>query len=44
MKAIVLGVPFTTTLTGAQAVVNAIEAVKKSGISVKSIQEYYKGV
>jgi carbamoyl-phosphate synthase large subunit len=41
-NAIVLGVPFTTTMAGAQAIVTAIESVKKQDITVKSIQEYYK--
>jgi carbamoyl-phosphate synthase large subunit len=40
--AIAAGVPYTTTMSGAQAVVAAIEAVKKKGIEVKSLQEYYK--
>jgi carbamoyl-phosphate synthase large subunit len=40
--AIGAGVPYTTTMSGAQAVVAAIEAVKKQGIEVKSLQEYYK--
>jgi biotin operon repressor len=29
-------------MSGAQAVVAAIEAVKKDGVGVKSLQEYYK--
>ncbi len=40
--AISAGVPYTTTMSGAQAVVAAIEAVIKKGLSVKSLQEYYK--
>ncbi|MFP4465427.1 MAG: carbamoyl-phosphate synthase large subunit [Candidatus Goldiibacteriota bacterium] len=40
--AIALGVPFTTTLAGAQAMVTAIESVKKKDMKVKSIQDYYK--
>ena len=35
-------VPFTTTLTGAVAVVNAIESLKKKQVNIKSIQEYHK--
>lgn len=40
--AIAAGVPYTTTMSGAQAVVCAIEAVKKKGVGVKPLQEYYK--
>ncbi len=40
--AVALGIPYTTTMSGAQAVVTAIEAVKIQGIQVKPIQEYYK--
>jgi carbamoyl-phosphate synthase large subunit len=40
--AITAGVPYTTTMSGAQAVVAGIEAVKKKGLEVKSLQEYYK--
>jgi carbamoyl-phosphate synthase large subunit len=40
--AIAAGIPYTTTMSGAQAVVAAIEAVKKDGLGVKSLQEYYK--
>lgn len=36
-------VPFTTTISGASAVVNAIEKLKKEHIHIKSIQEYHKG-
>jgi carbamoyl-phosphate synthase large subunit len=41
-QAIAMGVPYTTTMSAAQAVVAAIEAVKKSGLDVKPLQEYYK--
>jgi len=34
-------VPFTTTLSGANAVVNAIEMMLKKKISIRSIQEYH---
>jgi len=34
-------IPYTTTLSGAQAAVNAIENIKKGGLGVKSIQDYY---
>jgi carbamoyl-phosphate synthase large subunit len=36
-------VPFTTTIFGATAAVNAIEMFKKKKMSIKSIQEYHKG-
>jgi carbamoyl-phosphate synthase large subunit len=35
-------IPYTTTLSGAQAVVNAIEHIKKGGLKVKALQDYYK--
>ncbi len=35
-------VPYTTTLSGAQAVVNAIESMKTGRLSVKALQDYYK--
>ncbi len=35
-------IPYTTTLSGAQAVVNAIEIMKKGSIKVKALQDYYK--
>jgi carbamoyl-phosphate synthase large subunit len=34
-------IPYTTTISGAQAVVNAIEAMKKGILSVKPLQDYY---
>ncbi|MEI7641049.1 MAG: carbamoyl-phosphate synthase large subunit [bacterium] len=40
--AIMMGVPYTTTMSGAQAIVTAIESMKKKDITIKSIQEYYK--
>jgi carbamoyl-phosphate synthase large subunit len=36
-------IPIVTTLSGAEAVVNAIESLKR-GMSVKSIQEYHRNV
>jgi carbamoyl-phosphate synthase large subunit len=42
-SAIQYRVPFTTTISGASAVVNAIEKLKKEHIHIKSIQEYHKG-
>ncbi len=38
--AIDLGIPFITTIQGAKAAADAIEAVKRSELSVKSLQEY----
>lgn len=35
-------VPYTTTVSGAKAVVNAIEMLLKREMSIKSIQEYHK--
>jgi carbamoyl-phosphate synthase large subunit len=37
-------VPFTTTMSGAFAVVNAIEKLKGEQVHIKSIQEYHKGI
>lgn len=34
-------IPYTTTLSGAQAMVNAIEHIRKGGIQVKALQDYY---
>ncbi|MEI6153835.1 MAG: carbamoyl phosphate synthase large subunit, partial [Deltaproteobacteria bacterium] len=34
-------IPYTTTLSGAQAAVNAIESMKKGGLHVKALQDYY---
>jgi carbamoyl-phosphate synthase large subunit len=39
--AMVLGVPSITTLTGAEAAVSAIAALRSEGLSVKSLQEYH---
>jgi carbamoyl-phosphate synthase large subunit len=35
-------IPYTTTISGAQAAVNAIETMKKGILSVKPLQDYYK--
>jgi len=35
-------VPFTTTMSGASAVANAIEMLKKKKVHIKSIQEYHR--
>ncbi len=34
-------IPYTTTLSGAQAVVNAIESMKNESLHVKALQDYY---
>ncbi len=40
-SALQYGIPYTTTVAGARAVVNAIEMLKKKKISIKSLQEYH---
>ncbi|MCK4823511.1 carbamoyl phosphate synthase large subunit, partial [bacterium] len=40
--AILCGVPLVTTVAGAQATVNGIEALSKKKISVKPLQAYHK--
>jgi len=40
-SALQYGVPYTTTVSGARAVVNAIESLRKKQISIKSVQEYH---
>ncbi|OPY72361.1 MAG: Carbamoyl-phosphate synthase large chain [Syntrophorhabdus sp. PtaU1.Bin002] len=34
-------IPYTTTISGAQAVVNAIESMKQGSLKVKALQDYY---
>ena len=34
-------IPYTTTISGAQAVVNAIESMKRGNFHVKALQDYY---
>ena len=41
--AIELGIPYVTTLSGARAALNAIEAVQNNKISVKSLNDYCDG-
>jgi carbamoyl-phosphate synthase large subunit len=41
-SALQYGVPYTTTVSGAKAVVKAIEMLRKKQMSIKSIQEYHK--
>jgi len=40
--AMLQGIPAITTLTGAAAAVSAIGAIRKEGLSVKSLQEYHQ--
>ena len=39
---ITYNVPYTTTIAGAQASINGIEALLKKGLEVKPLQEYHK--
>jgi carbamoyl-phosphate synthase large subunit len=41
-SALQYGVPYTTTIAGARAIVNAVEKLKTKKVSIKSIQEYHK--
>ena len=41
--AIELGIPYVTTLAGARAALNAIEAIQNNKINVKSLNEYIDG-
>ncbi len=43
-NAVALGVPLITTVAGAQAAVEGIEALRKEGIGVKSIHEYHRQI
>ncbi len=40
-SAVMHGIPCITTIQGAQAAVNGMEAISKSGLNVKSIQAYH---
>ncbi len=40
--AVMHGIPLITTLSGVQASVNGIEALKKRGFEVKALQDYHK--
>jgi len=42
-SALQYGVPYTTTVSGARAVVTAIEQLRKKQISIRSLQEYHRG-
>ncbi len=39
---ILYNIPYTTTISGAQATTNGIEALAKKGLEVKSLQKYHK--
>jgi carbamoyl-phosphate synthase large subunit len=41
-QVILYNIPYTTTISGAQATVNGIEALIKKELEVKSLQEYHK--
>lgn len=41
--AVDLGIPYITTVTGAEAAVKAIESVLKGEISIRSLDDYYRG-
>jgi carbamoyl-phosphate synthase large subunit len=41
-QVILYSIPYTTTISGAQATVNGIEALVKKDMQVKSLQEYHK--
>ena len=43
-QAVAHNIPCITTLSGAEAVANAIESLLKKGISVNSIQEYHQSI
>jgi len=43
-QVILYNIPYTTTIAGAQATVNGIEALTKKDLGVKSIQEYHKKI
>jgi carbamoyl-phosphate synthase large subunit len=43
-NALLYNVPLITTIAGAQATVNGIEALKKHQMQVKSLQEYHKEI
>jgi len=39
---VLYNIPYTTTISGAQATVNGISTLSKKGLSVRSLQEYQK--
>lgn len=42
--AVMNNVPYTTTLAGAQAAVEGIEALQRSGLEVRALQDYHRSV
>jgi len=42
-SALQYGVPYTTTVSGARAVVTAIEQLRKKQINIRSLQDYHRG-
>jgi carbamoyl-phosphate synthase large subunit len=40
--ALIHNVPYYTTISGARAAVGAIEVLKKDGLEVRALQDYYK--
>jgi carbamoyl-phosphate synthase large subunit len=40
-NALLYDIPYTTTVSGARAVVQAICELRHTGLQVKSLQEYY---
>ena len=43
-QVILYNIPYTTTISGAQATVNGIEALVKKDLGVMSLQEYHKKI
>jgi len=43
-QVILYNIPYTTTISGAQATVNGIEALVKKDLNVKSLQDYHKKI
>ena len=41
-QVILYNIPYTTTISGAQATVNGIEVLVKKDLGVKSLQEYHR--
>ena len=39
-----MGIPYTTTIAGAQAAVEAIAYLRQRGITVQPLQDYYRAV
>jgi len=42
LAALAMEIPYTTTLAGARATAQAIEALRKGGVEVKTLQEYHR--